>query len=334
MSNKLLLTGLADLVNPNAVRKGLNLSEIERSLIERGVVTPEPESTETSAEEEFERIKKEFELDTGDNIEERDDDRDSHSEYNDDKSERTEYSEAATNDYATDDEPADFPDDDDNDYSTSNYGSTNDYNKPRDPDLARVTNEQRRKEQINAVMGDSPDVDVSFEAEKREDVKLLMLGQIENLMASLVHCDVDMTRIQRVDRTSSFEEVERVLKLLRMKNDHVRCRTFAEECILFGAYVAEGVFDGKRKFFGRSPDLRGWHHSVIAKLGRMKYDTGEVVSSFMQDYNIGPFMRILLELFPSAIVYSIMKDRQKSQPNLSFSDDEMASISARISDLN
>ena len=108
--------------------------------------------------------------------------------------------------------------------------------------------------------------------------------------------------------------------MLRHKNDHTRYCSFAEEFLLFGAYALEELFDGKRTFFSRyQPDLTGWHNHVNVKLKRMRHDTGQLVSAVMQDYNIGPGARVLLELIPSAVIYSKMRKQQYSQPSLTFS---------------
>jgi hypothetical protein len=100
-------------------------------------------------------------------------------------------------------------------------------------------------------MGNDTNLGFSFEKEKREDMKCAMLAEIDSLMGNLAEEDVDLTRIPRVDRNSSYEEVEIVLKMLRHKNDHTRYCSFAEEFLLFGAYALEELFDGKRTWFGR-----------------------------------------------------------------------------------
>lgn len=198
-------------------------------------------------------------------------------------------------------------------------------------DLRSRTQEQERRAHIDSVMGSNDGTaNFSFEKEKREDMKCAMLAEIDSLMSSLAEEDTDLTRIPRVDRNSPYEEVESVLKMLRHKNDHTRYCSFAEEFLLFGAYALEELFDGERTWFGRyRPDLTGWHNHVNVKTKRMRHDTGQLVSGVMQDYNIGPGARVLLELVPSMVLYSKMRKKQHSQPGL-FNDEEMAQANNRI----
>jgi hypothetical protein len=202
-------------------------------------------------------------------------------------------------------------------------------------ELASRTMEQERREHIDTVMGNTGvGGGFSFEKEKREDVKCAMLAEIDSLMGSLVEEDIDLTRIPRVDRNSSYDEVEAVLKMLRHKNDHTRYCSFAEEFLLFGAYGLEELFDGKRMWFGRyQPDLTGWHNHVNIKLRRMRHDTGQLVSGVMQDYNIGPGARVLLELLPNMVLYSKMRAQQHHQPGI-FSDQEMQQANLNIRNLS
>lgn len=222
-------------------------------------------------------------------------------------------------------------------YTTSNNFSafnTNGVSSPRNrfsdndrpkfsTDFRVRTQEQERRSHIDAVMGGADSSSFSFEKEKREDMKCAMLAEIDLLLEALADEDIDTTRIPKVDQHSPYEEVESVLRILRHKNDHVRYRSFAEEFILFGAYGLEELFDGKRMWFGRySPDLTGWHNQVNVKLKRMRHDTGQLMSGVMQDYNIGPGARVLLELVPNMVLYSKMRKQQHDDPGL-FSDAEM-----------
>lgn len=198
-------------------------------------------------------------------------------------------------------------------------------------DLHTRTMEQQRREHIDSVMGGSElSGGFSFEKEKREDMKCAMLAEIDSLMSSLVDEDIDLSRIPKVDRNSDYTEVESILKMLRHKNDHTRYCSFAEEFLLFGAYALEDLFDGKRTWFGRyQPDLTGYHNTLNVKLKRMRHDTGQLVAGVMQDYNIGPGARVLLEIVPNVVLYSKMRKQQHNQPGL-FSDEEMSNVTQNI----
>lgn len=224
---------------------------------------------------------------------------------------------------------------------TYNQPSTNrfsDNDRPRFGSSAnselQLRTQEHRRDHIDSVMGITSGDSFSFEKEKREDVKCAMLAEIDSLISSLSDGDVDISRIPKVDRNSDYGEVESVLRMLRHKNDHTRYCSFAEEFMLFGAYAMEDLFDGKRTWFGRyNPDLTGWHNHVNIKLKRMRHDTGQLVSTVMQDYNIGPGLRVLLELVPNMILYSKMRKQQHSEPGL-FSEEEMAGVTQNLRNNN
>jgi hypothetical protein len=225
-------------------------------------------------------------------------------------------------DHANDDEHAN----DDDGHADDDSGSEELFPaaapRSNNDNLQSRTMEQRRREHIKTVMGGGENM-FSLEKEKREDQKSAMLTQIDSLMEVLNDADVDVSMIPEISQQSSYEEVEKVLRLLRHKNDLCRYTTFAEEMLLFGAHAMGELFDGKRTWFDRyQPDLTGWHNHVNMKLKRMRHDTGQIVSTVMQEYSIGPGLRVLLELIPNMILYSKMRKDQHKQPSL-FNDRDM-----------
>lgn len=203
----------------------------------------------------------------------------------------------------------------------------------KDDSLDARTHEQKRRDHIDNIMGDA--MGFSFEKEKKEDIKMVMLSEIDSLISTLSEEDADLSRIPQVTRMNSFDEVESVLKNLRHKNDHLRYCTFAEEFLLFGAHALEDLFDGNKTWFGRyKPDLTGWHNHVNIKLRRMRHDTGQLVNGVMSELNISPAARILFELVPSMVLYSRTRKQQYSKPNISVSDSEMDAARERIRSMN
>lgn len=192
------------------------------------------------------------------------------------------------------------------------------------------TYEQERREHINKVNVEMGAVNaINFENEKREDIKDQMLEEIDSLRYTLREEEVDLTRVPEVGRQSTFDEVDSVLRILRHKNDRIRYCSFAEEFFLIGAYGLEELFDGKRLWLGKyKPDLTGWHNHVNVKLRRMRHDTSTLVSGVMHDFNIGPGMRLLLELVPNFLMYSKMKKQQHGAPSLY--NDETVALNERL----
>jgi len=155
------------------------------------------------------------------------------------------------------------------------------------------------------------------------------LEQIDMLKITLDDDGVDVSGVPQITKTSSMKDVHNVYKILRLKNDRNRYCSFAEELILSGAYGMEYLFDGKKDWFSKRPDLTGWSSTVKVKLRRMRFETSTFVQEVMQEYNMSAGMRLALELLPSMFLYS--RNRRLSQDDNLVSD---ADYKNAISKLN
>lgn len=193
---------------------------------------------------------------------------------------------------------------------------------PRDEQLSRMTDEERKQEHINKVLGSiekNTDDDAFLQQEDEEDEMAKIVEQVDLLRTNLENEGINLERIPEVNSGTSKKEARSILKILQIKNDRLRYCDFCEEGILAVAYGLEGIFNGQREIFGSKIDLTGYSDTVKVKLRRMRYDTSNFVSSVMQGYNISSGWRIALELVPSLLLYS--RDRRlKANDNL-ISDD-------------
>lgn len=196
--------------------------------------------------------------------------------------------------------------------SPSSYGGSS--------ELERRTREQSMHDQVKNVMstmGSSDAHFISLEEANKEDEKTNMLEEVDSLRASLEEEDAKgLDKIPIVTQANSYSEVENVLRRLRLKNDRARYTGLADEFLLWGAQGMEELFDGKRKWLGKNPDLTGWSKEVHVKLRRMRHDTSTLVSGVMHDYNIGPGARILLELVPNMFMYAKRRKQNYGKSNL------------------
>jgi phosphate uptake regulator len=193
---------------------------------------------------------------------------------------------------------------------------------PQDEQLSRMTDEERKQEHLNKVLGNierNTDDNTFIQQEDEEDEMAKIIEKINLLRTNLTNEGVSLEGLTEITANSSKREARSALKVLEIKNDRLRYCDFFEEGILAVAYGLEGVFNGNREIFGSKIDLTGYSDTVKVKLRRMRYDTSNFVSSVMQGYNISSGWRIVLELIPSLFLYS--RDRRlKANDNL-ISDD-------------
>lgn len=145
----------------------------------------------------------------------------------------------------------------------------------------------------------------NVENEKVEDMKAQMLVDIEFMKSALDSEGIDVDKYPKLDNKSAYRDIEDLQKILRLKLDRIRYSSLADDFILTGASLVEDVFDGERVWFGRyRPDMRDWSKQVQAKLRRMRHDTSTIMGGVMNNYNIGPFSRLCLELVPNGFLYA------------------------------
>jgi hypothetical protein len=190
-----------------------------------------------------------------------------------------------------------------------------------DEEDAEDDEEEEEEEEEEEAKGSSAD---------RLDSKLAMLEEIDFIRSELIETGNSVTGIEHVIQSSSYAAIESTLRLLRHKSDRIKYCTFAEEFLLMGAYAMEEAFNGERDWFGYKPDLTGWSLGMGSKFRRMRHDTSQIVSGIMHDYNISPAARILLELGPSAVLYSRQKARNKESLQ---DDDRLASSIKNLRDI-
>jgi hypothetical protein len=351
MSNGLpILAGLDAIVNPDNVKPGIDLKELERRMIKGGIVTETVKDPAERLSEELRSAALRMGIDFGDDggddggaslfSEPTQPHMQSHP-YNSpqqwQQSPMRSGSNTGGNDYRVNDHtyvdtPPHRSANDDDYYSRESVEETPKFGG----DLLTRTLEQERRSHINSVIGDEPVSNFSLEKEKKEDLKCMMLAEIDSLINSLRMEEVDLSRIPTVGSDSPYEVVETTLKILRHKNDQVRSCTFMEEMLMFGAYGLEELFNGQNVWFSRyTPDLTGWHNHLNVKLRRIRYDTGQFTSGLMENYKIGHGTRMMLEIVPNLFLYSRMRKQQHSQPSLfsEINDNEIDQANARIASL-
>ena len=174
------------------------------------------------------------------------------------------------------------------------------------------TEEARKRDRLASALGAlSIGTDGFLDADRERDRKLMMIEEIEDLVNLFRDDGDDVSHIHIPNPEEPFDTIQGTLKILKRHNDRRRFGTLADECIMLAATSLETICDGNRVMMGFRPDLRGWSNHVRSKLRRMSHDTSQIASSVMNDYNIGPGMRLMLELVPNLIMYA----RDKSMKN-------------------
>jgi hypothetical protein len=220
-----------------------------------------------------------------------------------------------------------------NHYNSPKASSYNDDYESNDRQLRHMTQEERKQDKINQVLHDIDDRELEFnvEKEKDEDDKASLLEQIDMLKITLEDDGVDVSGVPQITKNSSMNDVHNIYKILRLKNDRNRYCSFAEELILSGAYGMEYLFDGKKEWFTKNPDLTGWSSTVKVKLRRMRFETSTFVQEVMQEYNMSAGMRLALELLPSMFLYS--RNRRLSQDDNLVSDVEYKNAISKLNSM-
>lgn len=136
-----------------------------------------------------------------------------------------------------------------------------------------------------------------------DEHKLGMLEEIDDLMSDLKG-EVDLTTLPTVNYNSQLEDIERVHIILRKKHQRVHQSNIATDWVLMLSNFSEVVFDGEREIFGFRPNLKGISKKLKVKMHRIRHDTSQVVGQILDNNNIGPIMRIGIELLPTILIHN------------------------------
>lgn len=204
--------------------------------------------------------------------------------------------------------------------------------KKTDPYLVKMTNEQHNQEIINTALGgdyDEDNINFDIDQESKDEKKLMLLEKIEDVRDELIEEGINVEKVPSVDHHSDLETIEYVHRVYMIKYNRHRFSGFAEEFILAGAGVLETVFNGQNEFLGLKPDLTDYSDTVRVKLRRLRHETSTIMGGVMEQYDIGPVTRIMIELIPSMFLHAKLN---KSQHRNNLYNDDVSMQNA-ISDI-
>jgi hypothetical protein len=210
----------------------------------------------------------------------------------------------------------------------------------RDPMMISLSDEQRKQRILQSALSNinthpmQNSEKFSFDIEKSNDKKKMLLEQINMLRTNLDDDGIKIADIQLVTSDNTFDEVESVYKQLRYRNDHARYCSFANEFAQMGALGLEWAFDGRKSYIGFKPDLTGWSSTLNIKMRRLSYETSSLVSDGMREYNVGNFTRVLLELVPSIFLHAKMRANKSGKSDTRPSNNDVSSALGNLRNMS
>lgn len=147
-----------------------------------------------------------------------------------------------------------------------------------------------------------------------DDDSIVMIEEIDELLDELEEgYPTIRKKFEHINVDSEKQTIVNALKYLRRRYDRVRANTLGKEMILSAAQLLEFLFDGKRRYGPFCPDLTNWSNTIRPKVRRLQYETATVITDIMNDYKLGPWFKLGIELVPSAILYSRARKEQYGQ---------------------
>lgn len=191
----------------------------------------------------------------------------------------------------------------------------NNFSAPQKNDIHfnHITNEQHNQDIINNALGgefDNNNIDFDIDQESKDEKKLMLLEKIDDIRSELMDEGINVDKVPHVDHNSELDTIEYVYRVYMIKYNRHRFSGFAEEFILAGAGILETIFNGKNEFLGLRPDLTDYSDTVRVKLRRLRHETSTIMGGVIEQYDIGPFARIMIELIPSAFLHAKLNKSQ------------------------
>lgn len=193
-----------------------------------------------------------------------------------------------------------------------------------------VSGERQKYENVDSVMNEIRDEEgynnvseaVHYDLQKHldEDNRCRRLDEISELRTILMDEGVDLSSIPVVGMNSTDDEINLVHRILRVKNDRSRYINLSDELFMTVGYGLEFFFDGKTKYFGYAPDYTDYTDEVLKnRLHRVRYDTSQIISEFVEGNGLGRKSKIALEILPTLFTYN--KRRKQAKYNETINDD-------------
>ena len=163
--------------------------------------------------------------------------------------------------------------------------------------------------------------------EEIKNKKAMLIEQIQLLKLLLEENGDNVDNIPDVNENDDLKKLEHIHRILKIKKDRSQFSTMGEEILLFFVHLLENVFDGKTTYFGKySPDIRGWNNSIRHRLRRNRFETSTIVSNFVENYQLSPHSKLLLDLVPSLFLYAYQKGTHTSKFSKKELNDNLSSI--------
>jgi hypothetical protein len=167
----------------------------------------------------------------------------------------------------------------------------------------------------------------NFYEEEVKNKKAMLIEQIQLLKLLLEENGDNVDNIPEVSDHDELKKLEHIHRILKIKKDRAQFSTMGEEILLFFVHLLENVFDGKTTYFGKyTPDIRGFHVSVQHRLRRNRFETSTLVSNFVENYQLSPHSKLLLDLVPSLFLYAYQKGNHKSKFSKKDLTDNLSSV--------
>jgi len=175
---------------------------------------------------------------------------------------------------------------------------------------------------INNVLSDLRGVSKTSHTKQNEEIrdqKNFKLEQIQELKKILKEDGVSCDDYNDLTINNTIGEIDAVLENLRYKNNRQRYSEIANEALISTAEFIESIFDGTKKIpiLGYKPNYQGYHNTLHSKLHRMRFDTAEVVGDLLKSLKVSPPLRVAIEILPGFLAYPQINKRQHQQKNLS-----------------
>lgn len=196
-------------------------------------------------------------------------------------------------------------------YNNNNNINSNDKYQYKDKHYYNLTREQQNQNIVDNALSEYDDnMNFDLDDEIKKEKKMMLLEEIDELRDDMIKDGINIDKVEIVNQHSDLETIENVKRLLKLKYNRYQYSGYAEDMIVSGFEMLEYICDGKTEILGLKPDLTDYTNTVRCKLHRLRHETSEITNNIVQQYDIGPVMRILLSLIPGAFIHSSMRKSQ------------------------
>jgi hypothetical protein len=169
--------------------------------------------------------------------------------------------------------------------------------------------------------------------EEIDDEKILLMDKIDEIKKILYKKNISVENVPIVNYKSSLAEIKYTYRLLQVKNNRDLNINFTNNMVKISISLLEKVFDGKKTYFGITPNIVGYSKVAQLQLQDLHIESEQLSGEIFNRESTHPAFKIAAALIPGMIYYSSTRTNNSVVENSDSETKKKAKMEEAISEI-